>query len=91
MNPAPLPTEVATSRLARGLGWFVVAVLLTMCALAAGCASGVVMPEEEALACRNQGCSAWTETEVRALIGRVFNDAFRLGWIDATKKASTGI
>lgn len=91
MNPTPLPHEAATARLFNALRWIVLVSILAMLIVLGGCASGVVMTEEERIACRNEGCAPFTNTEIRALIGKVFNDAFRLGWIDATKRAGTGI
>lgn len=75
----------------RCLAAIVAICIVAMLLVVTGCASGVVMTDEEQVACRTQGCSAFTSNEIRALIGKVFNDAFRLGWIDATKQRGAGI
>lgn len=59
--------------------------------LLTGCANGVVMTDAETIACRDFGCSAWTETEVRSLVGRAMNEGFRRGWPDAVKQGSRGL
>lgn len=64
---------------------------LTLLGILSGCANGVVMTEAETLACRTQGCTAWTENEVRTLIGKAASEGFRRGWADAVKQGSKGI
>lgn len=62
-----------------------IALLLT------GCANGVVMTDEEVLACRNEGCAAFTENEIRALVGKVYKDGYLSGWGDANKQAGRNL
>lgn len=64
---------------------------LTLLGILSGCANGVAMTEAETLACRNEGCTAWTEAEVRSLVGRAMNEGFRRGWADAVKQGSRGL
>lgn len=53
--------------------------------LLSGCATGVVMSDEEKAACKKHGCSAWTEFELRQLIGKAFSDGYRRGAAEAGK------
>ena len=55
-------------------------VLVILAALISGCAStGITMSAEEAQACKEEGCTVWTETELRGLMQKVFREAYRLG------------
>lgn len=54
--------------------------------LLSGCANGVSMTDEERIACRDAGCSVWTEGELRGLVNRAQNGAYRKGWTDAHKQ-----
>lgn len=62
--------------------------LLAVCVVAgvalslAGCANGVVMTDEEAVACRTEGCAALTEREFLRFMGRAFKDGYEQGWRD---------
>lgn len=57
-----------------------------LCLLLAGCASGIRMTDEEAKACRDQGCSVWTDAELQELAIRIGSQAYRKGWTDAVKQ-----
>lgn len=59
--------------------------------LLSGCASGIEMSDEERIACRNEGCSAWTQGELRGLVNRAASEGYRLGWRDANKQAGRGL
>lgn len=59
-------------------------ILLLLVALS-GCATGVVMDADEAAACKAQGCTAWTESELRGLIGKAFGQGYQRGKADAGK------
>jgi hypothetical protein len=48
-------------------------------ALLSGCATGVQMTAEEAAACKAEGCSVWTERELRGLIGEAFKQGYVAG------------
>lgn len=81
MNPlAPIPAPYRLLALA----------VLAVLALA-GCANGVTMTDEETIACRNTGCSAWTEMDLRRLIGKVFKDGYLEGWTDSNKQAGRNL
>lgn len=47
--------------------------------LLAGCATGVKMSEAEAARCRENGCTAWTAAEIRALSILMFREGFTRG------------
>jgi hypothetical protein len=59
---------------------------ILICLLLAGCASGVHMTDEEAKACRDQGCSVWTDADLMQLANKVGSAAYRKGWSDATQQ-----
>lgn len=54
-----------------------------LCALLlAGCATtrdGIKMSEEEAAACKAQGCTAWTEAELMELAQKIFRLGVQAG------------
>lgn len=52
--------------------------------LLAGCASGIRVSDEEAVACRNEGCAVFTERELTVLVGKAMSEGYRRGWRDAT-------
>lgn len=58
--------------------------------LLAGCANGVQMTDEETRACRDEGCAAFTERELRALIHKALTEGYRRGWTDAHQQAGRG-
>lgn len=49
----------------------------------AGCANGVTLTDEEAVACRNDGCAAFTEREFLQFMGGAFKDGYLKGWTDS--------
>jgi hypothetical protein len=53
----------------------------------AGCASGVQMNDEEAAACRNEGCAVFTERELDALVKRAAEIGYRKGWTNAVRES----
>jgi hypothetical protein len=57
-----------------------------LCLLLTGCASGVQMTDEEAKACRDSSCSAWTLQELEALVNKVGQAAYRKEWSDAVRQ-----
>lgn len=65
--------------------------MLILSLLLSGCANGIVMTEAETLACRDVGCTVWTENEVRSLVGRAINEGSQRGWSDAVKQGAKGI
>lgn len=52
-----------------------------------GCATGVQMTDEEAAACKAEGCAAFTEQELRDLVNRALVAGYRRGWHDATRQS----
>jgi hypothetical protein len=60
---------------------------MLICLLLAGCASGVHMTDEESKACRDHGCSVWTDAELMQLANKVGSAAYRKGWTDATRQS----
>lgn len=52
-----------------------------------GCASGVRMTDEETIACRNDGCTAWTDAELLQLVNKAATAGYRKGWTDANQQA----
>lgn len=55
--------------------------------LCSGCASGVRMTDEEVIACRDAGCTAWTDAELLRLVNKAGADGYRKGWADANNQA----
>lgn len=55
--------------------------------LLAGCASGVQINDDEAKACRTEGCSVWTEKELRGLVRKAFTE----GWNAGVKHSGQGV
>jgi uncharacterized protein YceK len=53
------------------------AALIALALLLAGCATGVKMTDEEAAACKEQGCTVWTDAELQGLA----LEAMRQGYI----------
>lgn len=50
--------------------------------LLAGCVQvpdGVKMSDEEAIACRSDGCTVWTEEELKQVIREVFSKGYEAG------------
>jgi starvation-inducible outer membrane lipoprotein len=48
----------------------------------AGCASvptGIEMSEDEAKACKEQGCTVWTLQELHGLARRIFGEGYKAG------------
>jgi hypothetical protein len=45
------------------------------------------MTDEEAKACRDLGCSVWTDAELMQLANKVGSAAYRKGWTDATRQS----
>ena len=62
----------------------VVLLVLPALMLLFGCASGVRMTDEEAVACRDAGCTAWTDAELLQLVNKAGAAGYRKGWTDAT-------
>lgn len=62
--------------------------LLVALGLLAGCAApaGVKMSDEEAAACRAQGCTVWTEAELQGLA----LEAMRQGYIRGAQQRGGG-
>lgn len=58
-----------------------IVILLTVPAfvLLAGCATGVAMTDEEAALCKAQGCTAWTDAELRQLIQQAAMQGYQQG------------
>jgi len=75
-----------------GLAWAasIVAAFLLLLFLS-GCANGVVMTEEETIACRDVGCTPWTEGELKTLVDRAIRQGYRRGWTDALTQSGRGI
>lgn len=69
----------------------IVLLLLPAFVLLAGCANGVHMTDEDRIACRNEGCAAFTEAELRALVNRAASAGYRQGWTDAHRQSGKGI
>lgn len=80
-----LRKRIAEALLGVLYGFLFVWALLSLL-LIAGCANGVQMTEEEVKACRDSGCSAWTEAELEGLVKRAIAAGYRKGWTDATKQ-----
>ena len=56
-----------------------------------GCANGVVMTDEEKVSCRDEGCAAFTMTELQTLVGKVFKDGYLKGWTDSNKQGGRNL
>ena len=57
-----------------------VVTLLVMLSILSGCAStGITMSADEEAACKAEGCTVWTEGELRMLIQQVYKDAYMRG------------
>ena len=60
--------------------WLWLCVILMLCILFSGCAStGITMSTDEEAACKAEGCTVWTEGELRLLIQQVYKDAYMRG------------
>lgn len=46
--------------------------LALLALLLTGCASGIKVTPDEAVACRKEGCSVWTDGELADLVKRAF-------------------
>jgi hypothetical protein len=66
---------------------FVLLVIPAAILLLTGCASGVRMTDEEAIACRDLGCTAWTDAELLQLVNKAGSVGYRKGWEDAHRQA----
>lgn len=56
--------------------------VFVLCLLLAGCASmpaGVEMSEEEAAACKSQGCTVWTPIELQNVAREFFKRGYEAG------------
>ena len=60
---------------------------LALVLLLAGCASGIRVSDEEAVACRNEGCAVFTERDLLVLVGKAMAEGYRRGWRDANVQA----
>lgn len=65
--------------------------LLPAFVLLAGCANGAHMTDEDRINCRNEGCAAFTEAEIRALVNRAGRAGYMQGWTDAHRQAGRGL
>ena len=65
----------------------IVLLVIPALVLCAGCASGVRMTDEESIACRNNGCTAWTDAELLQLVNKAGSAGYRKGWEDAHRQA----
>jgi hypothetical protein len=75
-----------------GLLYAVLLVALVLGAMVmAGCATGVQMTDEERVACRDSGCAAWTETELRTLVDRAVGAGYRKGWTDVVRQSGANL
>lgn len=54
-----------------------------------GCAN-VAMTDDEAKACRDAGCTAWTDRELHQLVQRAGMEGYFKGWKDANRQAGRG-
>lgn len=55
--------------------------------LLAGCASGIVMTEEERIACRESGCNVYTPAEILSLVRKAITEGYAHGWRDSNRQA----
>lgn len=63
-------------------------VSVLLCVLfVSGCPSGIRMDNDEAKACRNAGCTVWTEAELRVLAQQWFKKGYHYGWKAANEEA----
>jgi uncharacterized protein YceK len=62
-------------------------VALAVLTLLAGCASGIKMTDEEAAACKVQGCTVWTDAELQGLA----LEAMRQGYISGAQSAGKSL
>jgi hypothetical protein len=69
----------------------VVMVLFVIVALISGCANGVLMTDEEKVACRDSGCAAFTLAELRVLIGKSFKQGYLRGWAESNKQGGRAL
>ena len=66
--------------------------LLAICVAVSGCASnGVVMTDEEKIACRTEGCIPFTEAELIQFRDKALNAGYQRGWHDAHRQAGRAI
>ena len=59
--------------------FFVLIVFVSLLALLASCATGVVMSDEDKVNCKAQGCTAWTDAEILQLINKIFKAGYEAG------------
>lgn len=68
-------------------GFLFVWVLLIALSVLVGCANGVRMDDSETKACRNEGCSVWTDAELRTYAQQWFKAGYQYGWKHANEEA----
>jgi len=66
--------------------FIVLLLVLPAFVLLAGCANGVAMTDDETIACRNEGCTPWTQGELKGLADRALREGYRRGWRDAMRQ-----
>lgn len=57
-------------------------IAIILCLLLAGCAqipAGVTMDDDEAKACKAEGCTVWTEAELMELIRKAYRKGYEAG------------
>ena len=57
-------------------------IAIILCLLLAGCAqtpAGVQMDDDEAKACKEEGCTVWTEDELMELIRKTYRKGYQDG------------
>lgn len=52
---------------------------LAVLALLAGCATGIKMTDQEAAACRAEGCTVWTDAELQGLVLNALRQGYQQG------------
>ena len=68
------------------------AYLCVAASLCASCATGIApLSDEEAIACRNEGCAAFTEAEILGILGRAYKDGYIKGWTDFGRQSGRAL
>ena len=64
-------------------------VVLTLVVLLSGCATGIVMTDEEAATCKTDGCTVWTDKGLDGLAKKFWIDGaqkgYEKGYVDGYK------
>lgn len=71
--------------------WLLALLAIPALVLCSGCASGITMSDEERATCSEQGCTVWTDAELKQLVDRAVREGYVRGWRDSTRQGGRGL